>query len=104
MVACEQAALDDGDCSLVWLLTHMAEPPWARLLTRGATLRTQQFGQLADPAWIAAATGHLKDLQAVQGMRKRSGAPAREDEKQHGPKRPKREMQPGKTSGAQPTS
>ena len=50
LVACEQAALDNGYFKMAWLLTHMAEPPWARLLTRGATLRDQQFGRLSDPA------------------------------------------------------
>ena len=32
LVVCEQAALGGGDFSLAWLLTHMAEPQWARLL------------------------------------------------------------------------
>eukprot|EP00969_Alexandrium_andersonii_P201662 8909904-Alexandrium_andersonii.AAC.1 len=41
LAACEQAALDNGDFFMAWLLTHLAEPPWARLLTSGATLRTQ---------------------------------------------------------------
>ena len=101
-VACEQAALDGGDFQLAWLLTHMAEPPWARLLTRGATLRQQQFGRLSDPAWVATAIGYLKDVQAVQEMRKCAGAPPQEEERRKPPKKPKREPPPARQGGPTP--
>ena len=46
LVASEQAALGNGDFNLAWLLTHMAEPPWARILMRG-----QLCGPSSAGAW-----------------------------------------------------
>ena len=80
LVATEQAALDNSSWQLAWLMTHFPEPPWSRLAAnRPRPDSVRKFGQLADPAWVAAAIAYTKDVAALQEVRKRS-ANSKEDD------------------------
>ena len=82
---------------------HRSEPLGSRLLAGRATRMQQRLGRLADLAWVATAIGYLKDIQAVQDMRKRAGAPAKEEGPlRKPPKKPKREVPPNKQTGPPP--
>ena len=69
LVFSEQTSRDGGDMRLAWLLTHLPEPPWSRLLRPGTQGPQQDFAQLSEKGWVAAAIGFLKDAEAVKAMR-----------------------------------
>ena len=72
LVAAEQAAHDNSTFTLAWPLTHLPEPPWHRL-QRGGRPEDRPFGRLADPVWVAAAIAYMRDVAALQELRKKQG-------------------------------
>ena len=77
LVASEQAAIDASDFLLAWLLTFLPEPPWARMRAQSSN-ETQGFAHLSDPAWVAASIAYMKDIAALQELRRR---PQKQDPK-----------------------
>ena len=74
LAASEQAALQEWQWSLAWVMTFLAEPPWTRI--RGHAPAAQDLksvSKLADPHLLAAAVGHLKDVMAISEAQRRSG-------------------------------
>ena len=70
--ASEQAALQDWQWGLAWLLTFSSEPPWARIRAHPpAASELRSVGRLADPTLLAAAVGHMKDLMAISEAQKK---------------------------------
>ena len=73
LAASEQAARQEWQWGLAWLMTFSAEPPWAKIRVNppvAGDLRSA--GQLADPELLAAAVGHMKDMMAISEAQKRS--------------------------------
>ena len=74
--AAEQAALQEWQWGMAWLLTFSPEPPWARIRTPApAASDLKSVGRLADPELLAAAVGHMKDFMAISEAQKRTGPP-----------------------------
>ena len=70
LVAAEQASLDAGDFRMAWLLTHLPEPPWARVHARSQSVSPgHHFTRLADADWVASAIAYIKDMEALQQVR-----------------------------------
>ena len=66
LATAEQAATQEWQWGLAWLLTFSAEPPWARIRAHPpATGDLRGAGRLADPELLAAAVGHMKDMMAI---------------------------------------
>ncbi len=75
--AAEQAALQEWQWGMAWLLTFSAEPPWARIRNPApAASDLRSVGRLADPELLAAAVGHMKDFMAISEAQ-RKAAPTR---------------------------
>lgn len=75
--AAEQAALQEWQWGMAWLLTFSAEPPWSKIRTPApAASDLRSVGRLADPELLAAAVGHMKDFMAISEAQKKS-APSR---------------------------
>jgi len=73
LAAAEQAARQEWQWGLAWLLTFSAEPPWARIRVNPPVAGDMRCaGQLADPELLAAAVGHMKDVMAIAEAQKRS--------------------------------
>ena len=90
LVASEQIARDGGELRLAWLLTHLPDPPWSRLLRPGLEGQHTDFALLSDPAWVASAIAYMKDVEAVATLRKaRSSLGGEEKLPPKGPKQPK---------------
>ena len=93
LVAAEQMARDDGGTKMAWLLTHLPEPPWARLLRHAADGHVEDFALLSDPAWVAAAIAYLRDAASINEHRKdkslREPRPPKEPKVPKKPKGPK---------------
>ena len=54
---------------LAWLLTHLPDPPWSRLLRQGVDGQHNDFALLSEPSWVAAALAYIKDVAAVKELR-----------------------------------
>ncbi|OLQ08922.1 hypothetical protein AK812_SmicGene7498 [Symbiodinium microadriaticum] len=63
LVFCEQVANESGHTRLAWLLTCLDDPPLALVESRKAPRAEVPHGMLADPRWIAAQLGYLRDAQ-----------------------------------------
>ena len=74
LVAIEQIARDSGDVRMGWLLTHLPDPPWSRLLKPTQRGAHQDFAMLSSPEWVAAAMAYVKDVSAVAALRTESGS------------------------------
>lgn len=61
----EQAAYDSGSLRIAHLLTCLEDPPFAQ--TEGHRVAKVDFAhsQLADPRWLAAQLGYLKDVESL---------------------------------------
>lgn len=71
--AAEQAALQEWQWSLAWLLTFSAEPPWAKIRVQApGQTDLRAVARLADPELLAAAVGHMKDLMAIGEAQRRA--------------------------------
>jgi hypothetical protein len=82
MVVAEQTARSDGKIDFGWVLAHLPDPPWNRLLRPGQHGAHDHFALLSDPAWVAAAIGYLKDAQSLREMAQpRRGGGGEEKEK-----------------------
>ena len=69
MTALEQVTLDDRD--LAFLLTHQADPS-ARMMGRQPERSAlRPFSRLAEPRWIAAAVGYLRDIDLMSERRRK---------------------------------
>ena len=69
MTALEQVTLDDRD--LAFLLTHQADPS-ARMMGRQPERSAlRPFSRLAEPRWIVAAVGYLRDIDLMPERRRR---------------------------------
>ena len=75
LVACEQAALDQSNWELAWLMAMIPGPPWSRVQRRPDGMRNQEFARLASPAWVAAAIAHHRDVAALRERKKRKHVP-----------------------------
>lgn len=73
LAAGEQCAVDNGRWSLGWLLTHLPEPPFSALLPAPTPGELRPYGKLSDPAWVASAVAYMKDMAALQELRKKTG-------------------------------
>ena len=75
-LACiEQVALDQGQRGTAWLLTHLPEPPWARIAHRGPVGGLRPFTRMLPPSWAAAAASYVKDMATLQELKKKTGGP-----------------------------
>ena len=92
LVAAEQMARDDGNTRMAWLLTHLPDPPWARLLTHTADGQTADFALLSDPSWVAASIAYIKDAASINEHKK--------DKALREPKTPKEPKVPKRPKGA----
>ena len=70
LVAAEQCAVDDGRWPLAWLLSLPPEPPWTTMMRRRDAMPLRPFGRLADPRWVAAAAGYVRDMDKLNSVRK----------------------------------
>ncbi len=73
LAASEQAASQEWNWGLAWLLTFSSEPPWARIKVQAphaADLRS--VGLMADPELLSAAVGHMKDTMAIGEAQRRT--------------------------------
>jgi hypothetical protein len=73
LAATEQAALQEWNWGLAWLLTFSSEPPWTRIRGQapsGADMRS--VGRLADPELLAAGVQHMKDMIAIGEAQRRT--------------------------------
>ena len=70
LVAAEQCAVDDGRWPLAWLLSLLPEPPWTTMMRRRDAMPLRPFGRLADPKWVAAAAGYVRDMDRLNSVRK----------------------------------
>jgi hypothetical protein len=75
LVFCEQVAAEQGHTRLAWLLTCREDPPFALVEQRRAPRAEVPHGHLADPRWVAAQLGYLKDVDAIQERTSKSHAP-----------------------------
>ena len=90
LVASEWIARDGGELRLAWLLTHLPDPPWSRLLRPGLEGQHTDFALLSDPAWVASAIAYMKDVESVAALRKaKSGLGGEEKRPPKVPKTPK---------------
>ena len=72
MMALEQVTLDDR-WDLAYLLTHQAEPSAQMMGRQPERSSLRPFSRLAEPRWIAAAVGYLRDIDLMaERRRKRS--------------------------------
>ena len=72
MVALEQVTLDDR-WDLAYLLTHQTEPSAQMMGRQPERSSLRPFSRLAEPRWIAAAVGYLRDIDLMaERRRKRS--------------------------------
>ena len=86
----EQALHDNQRWSMVWLLTHLPEPPF-HVLQGGVPLDSlRPFGRLSDPAWTSAVMAYVKDASALSELRRRG--PGKGEHSEQGG----REKAPGK--------
>jgi hypothetical protein len=73
LAASEQAALQEWNWGLAWLLTFSSEPPWTRIRGQapsGADMKS--VGRLADPELLAAGVQHMKDMIAIGEAQRRT--------------------------------
>ena len=90
LVAVEQIARDKGDVRVGWLLTHLPDPPWSRLLRPSQRGSHQDFAMLSSPEWVAAAMAYVKDVNAVHAIRQETTSAKRSGvDGEPAPKRPK---------------
>ena len=74
LTAIDQANLDGGQWALAYLLTLQPEPPMAEL-SRPTGLGVgdlDNFTPLADPHLLTAATAKIKDVSALNEVRKKA--------------------------------
>ena len=77
-LACiEQVTLDDGRWGLAWILTHLPEPPWARISHRAPNSTLKPFTRMLPPSWAAAAASYVRDMNALHELKKKSGVNAK---------------------------
>ena len=73
LAASEQAALQEWNWGLAWLLTFSSEPPWSLIRSHpSGTPDVRAVSRLADPELLAAAVGHLKDMMSIADAQRRS--------------------------------
>ena len=73
----EQVALDEGRWGLAWILTHLPEPPWARIAHRAPNSALKPFTRLLPPSWAAAAASYVRDMNTLNELKKKSGVNAK---------------------------
>ena len=74
LVCVEQAALDHSNFDVAWPLTHLPEPPWARLRAQAAPGHEEaRFATLSDPSWVTTTMALKRDLAMLAESRKRKG-------------------------------
>eukprot|EP00435_Cladocopium_sp_Y103_P006448 s2565_g2.t1 len=66
----EQSAMDAGKTQMGWLLVGLPEPNWSIINQNRRRSGVQPFARLAQPAWLAANTGFLKDLDFMESRLK----------------------------------
>ena len=77
-LACiEQVTLDEGKWGTAWLLTHLPEPPWARIAHKGPVGCLRPFTRMLPPSWAAAAASYVKDMSVLQELKKKGAAPVK---------------------------
>jgi hypothetical protein len=94
MVVAEQTARSDGKIDFGWVLSHLPDPPWNRLLRPGQHGSHDHFALLSDPAWVAAAIGYLKDAQSLQEMTLHKRGGGGDEKEKAGPKNNPNPKQP----------
>ena len=96
LVAMEQMARDKGEIRLAWLLTHLPDPPWSRLLRPTQRGARQDFAMLSSLEWVAAGMAYVKDVNAVLAIRKETAKAASAAGAEDGlpPKRPRAKREP----------
>ena len=60
-LAIDQATCAHGKWQLAWLMTHLPEPPGKSLARRSPKDAIRPTSRLAEPIWVAAAMGYLKE-------------------------------------------
>ena len=108
LVACEQAALDEGAWSLAWLLSLQPDPPWSTMLRRADAHALRPYAKLADTRWVSASLSFLRDVERIKAARREAkpGAPEKaawgEDAPKGGPKGPGKGKLKGGTKDVPP--
>ena len=74
LVACEQAALDEGAWSLAWLLSLQPDPPWSTMLRRADSHALRPYAKLADTRWVSASLSFLRDVERIKAARRETKA------------------------------
>ena len=73
LAATEQAALQEWNWGLAWLLTFSSEPPWTRIKGQAPSAADMRsVGRLADPELLAAGVQHMKDMIAIGEAQRRT--------------------------------
>ena len=67
----EQAALQGWQWPLAWMLTSLAEPPWAHIRRQPTPEDGRSLSRLADPGHMAAVVSYFRDLIAVGEAQRR---------------------------------
>ena len=80
LAAAEQAALNDWHWPPAWLLTHLPDPPFARIGYHPVKDGARPISKLAGPALMAAAMAYLRDVAVLaEAARRRPGAAVDDD-------------------------
>ena len=105
LVACEQAALDEGAWSLAWLLSLLPDPPWSSMLRRADAHALRPYSKLADTRWVSASLSFLRDVERIKAARrdtKPGGPETKEEAPKAVPKGPGKGKVKGGTKGVPP--
>ena len=76
LVALEQAALDESNWGLAWLLSLLPEPPWTSMSRRPDHQALRPYSKLADTRWVSSAVSSTRDVERIRAARKGSGKQA----------------------------
>ena len=79
LAASEQAALQGWHWPPAWLLTHLPDPPFAKIAHYPVPDTSRPLSKLAEPSLMAATMSYLKDAAVLAEAGKRKGKTANED-------------------------
>ena len=84
--AVDQVALDGGSWTLASQMLCLPEPPWNYVSRSHPNPNQTPFTPLADPKWVAAIMGYLKDVDALKSQRRMPNYQRPEDAPRPSPK------------------
>ena len=86
----EQSAMDAGKTQMAWLLVGLPEPNWSVINQNKKRSGVQPFARLAQPSWLAANIGFLKDLDFMETRLKSAGGKPTSKESEEAVDKPKK--------------